>query len=1057
MPDQKRLAPMENHRSGVGAVTVGHFRTPFLHFSETFIYGLLDNFSRRVRSIVFTRDAVNQGLFPYPRVVDYSFPRFSAAWAVDNVARRIFGRHDVRLASEVKSRGVQVMHAHFGEEGYWLLNVKKALNLPLVTTFYGYDLSELLMQDIWRRRYKELFQTGDLFLVEGGHMKRTLVQAGCPEEKVRIQRIAINLEKIPFRERETADGKTVFLFCGRFIEKKGLIHALRACDRLVRKGAINFELRVIGDGPLREELESFVKSHGLEKYVVFLGRQPHSEFYRLLGEAHVYLAPSVTAANGDTEGGAPTTLLEAQASGMPVIASRHADIPEVMVDGKSGLLSDEADDAGLAENMHFMMTHPEAWPAFGRAGLDHMRAQHDIKRAILRLEDIYVELARGYGLETSGSIPPFVVAPMFFDEAVEPHAGTPAMEAPNRPVSAAFSGPMVCPACRTTLSVENERDFKCVSCGRAVGRIEEGTFVFGEPGKILGQDSLLKRLAHRLRFFKQQQVSGTLYKELANTELDNAYSLLSSFYKGGWRFFSDLSSDKTILSIESGVGSASFAAAPFVDRVFILHPCADVAKAITHQAFHQGYTNVQSISVNKADHLPFPDGFFDTVAIHGMARIMRESVRENLWADGGSFLKEVRRVVKPEGSIYLERRVSQPSRGFNPLNAVALASVRCALSDLGFRWKIFLGFSDQGPYLYKITDFSRVKAPLDKLKRFARMFLGVGRVGVMASGSEAGAKTAWLNRLANEILASPDDSLNLHFGSAGVYRVHNRKCVVRIPADGFAYARCVTNMNALKKLARLQLSFSTPCFLAHDELNGQPFFVESRLQAVDVPYMKLDSAQRGNYAAQAAAILAELHQKTREQLILDEDLFKRLFTEPLAKVRSYVDRETASRIEKTETFLRQEALNKPVSLVMVHGDFKVTNLLQDANRRLKGLFDWDMSSPLGLPGVDLIIYKGFDRCLETNRSYTRSIFEAGYEAANDPDIRSYRAALGLDDFWWNVQSLMALTHYFLHHSGEEKRHSAAWCLENISPFLRKACGRFIGDEAVAPERGIREQ
>ncbi len=1049
MPAQRLLAPTENPLSEPGVITVGHFRTPFLHFSETFIYGLLDNFSSGVRSIAFTRDPVNQGLFPYPRVVDYSFPRFSGKWAVDNAARRIFGRHDVGLEKAVRARGVQVMHAHFGEEGYCLLNVKKALNLPMVTTFYGYDLSELLMQDEWKRNYRDLFRDGDMFLVEGGHMKRTLVQAGCPAEKVRIQRIGINLDKIPFQERKATDGRTIFLFCGRFIEKKGLIYALRACDRLVRKGASNFELRVIGDGPLKDECEGFVKSNGLEKNVRFLGRQPHSEFYRLLSEAHVFMAPSVIAANGDSEGGAPTTLLEAQASGMPAVASRHADIPEVMVEGKSGLLSDERDDAGLADNMHYMMSHPEAWPAFGRAGREHMQAQHDVKKAVAHLEGVYAELARGYGKAPAAGRPYSAAPTMFFTVEPEPRAGTPSMEAPDRPVHASLSEPLVCPVCGGGLSVDGGRDLKCAGCNRAVARIEEGTFIFGDAGNDSGADSLLKLLARRLRSYKQQQVAGTLYKELSGAELDRACSLLSPFYEGGWRLYAILSKDKTVLSIETGVGGASFAAAPFAGRVFVVHPDAEIAKSIAHQSFHQGYANVQPAFVGKAGRLPFPDGFFDAAAIHGLARILDGSPREGFWADEGSFLREIRRVVKSDGLIYLQSGGSV--LGVDPKNALSLVSARRVLSVLGFRWKMLLGFSEHGPFLYKISDFSRVTSLLGRVKLFARTFLGAGRSGFVAAGSEEALNSTWMSRLVNDVLASPNIPLSLHFGSAGVYRVHSKNCVVRIPADGFAYARCVNNMNALRKLAGLNLTFKTPCLLSQDELDGQPFFVESRLRAADVPYLKLNPAQRRAYAAQAADILAELHLKTRERTALDEAAFIRLFAEPLAGVRSYVDRDTASVLDELENGLRQKTLGKPIDLVMVHGDFKITNLLQDREKRLRGLFDWDMSRPLGLPGVDLVIYKGFDASLEKGRPYTQAIYEAG-RAAEDPDVRRYREVMGVDDFWWNVQSLMALVHYFLHHSGEEKRHSAEWCLENISPFLRKAAGRITGDKTTGFEK-----
>ncbi len=110
----------------------------------------------------------------------------------------------------------------------------------------------------------------------------------------------------------------------------------------------DLELRIIGDGESRAEVEQYIAEHHLEPYTRLLGYQPHQVFHEQLEEAHLFIQPSVTSENGDSEGGAPTVLLEAQACGVPVLATYHADIPEVVRDGESALLAPERDPESLA-------------------------------------------------------------------------------------------------------------------------------------------------------------------------------------------------------------------------------------------------------------------------------------------------------------------------------------------------------------------------------------------------------------------------------------------------------------------------------------------------------------------------------------------------------------------------------------------------------------------------------------------------------------------------------------------------------------------------------------
>ncbi len=372
--------------------TIAHVCQTYLPITETFIYRYLTSFTR-VQPVVLAEKRENVDDFPLDGdIYDCSNAKFSLPWLINGIAKKLSGDDDFCRSRVLKKSGASLLHAHFGPVGYGLLCQKRQLGLPLVTTFYGYDMSRLPEEAVWRERYDELFRQGDLFLVEGSHMKKGLMAIGCPEEKIAIQHIAIDMKLFPFRERlPKKEDKVILFFCGRLTEKKGLVYALMALKEIVSSFP-NIVLRVVGDGDLRHELEAFIKEKNLGEYVEMLGFQSHEVVSQEMAQADIYIQPSVTAASGDTEGGAPTILLEAQAAGVPILATQHADIPEVVVDGDSGLLSPERDWQQFAANLVYLLEHQEKWKEFGKAGRSHVAAQYDIEKEVGKLENLYFQL-----------------------------------------------------------------------------------------------------------------------------------------------------------------------------------------------------------------------------------------------------------------------------------------------------------------------------------------------------------------------------------------------------------------------------------------------------------------------------------------------------------------------------------------------------------------------------------------------------------------------------------------------------------------------------------------
>jgi colanic acid/amylovoran biosynthesis glycosyltransferase len=298
----------------------------------------------------------------------------------------------------------RVLHSHFGFVGWRDLGVSRGLGIAHVVTFYGVDvLFYPTMDPRWRDRYREMFAEVDAVLCEGPYMGRSIVALGCPPEKMRVHHLGIDLSLIPFEPRSWRPGEPLrVLLSGSFREKKGFPYALEALARLRR--SVPLEITIIGDEhgeprTIREKQKILdtIERGELSGCTRLMGYQPYRTVMDEARRHHVFLSPSVTAADGDTEGGAPVSLIEMSASGMMIVSTTHCDIPGVILDGKTGLLAPERDVDTLVAHLEWIITHPERWLEMQRAGRAHMEAEYDAHRQGERLASIYRELAAAHG------------------------------------------------------------------------------------------------------------------------------------------------------------------------------------------------------------------------------------------------------------------------------------------------------------------------------------------------------------------------------------------------------------------------------------------------------------------------------------------------------------------------------------------------------------------------------------------------------------------------------------------------------------------------------------
>lgn len=326
--------------------------------SETFVSGLISLVAaQEPRLEVLTHRVCDQRPAPVPvTVLPRYHPRGTPAWLWSTAARRLLGVEifERALRRHMTRHRVAVAHAQFGQPGYFMWRALEAAGAPqprLIVNFYGYDATGLLVDaPEWRGRYRALFDSSGLaVVVEGPVMKSRLAALGCPEDKIHVIPLCLDLGAPALETRprvpRSASGP-VFGMVGRMVEKKGFAFALRHLAPVLREHP-DVRIVVVGDGPERAEIEALISELGIGRQVALAGMVPYAVLLEELRGWDALLVPSLTAVNGDSEGGAPTIVAEAQVIGTPVIASDHADIPFSLSD--HSYMFKEGDDRSLVD------------------------------------------------------------------------------------------------------------------------------------------------------------------------------------------------------------------------------------------------------------------------------------------------------------------------------------------------------------------------------------------------------------------------------------------------------------------------------------------------------------------------------------------------------------------------------------------------------------------------------------------------------------------------------------------------------------------------------------
>jgi colanic acid/amylovoran biosynthesis glycosyltransferase len=294
---------------------------------------------------------------------------------------------------ELRALNPALIHAHFGADGYRALPLSRKLKIPLIVSFHGSDATTTNIEHTrvpyGHRRYlanRHVLQRGaHRIIAVSDFIRKKLLLQGFRDEKIRVHYIGVDTNLFLPNDGQS---EAMVLFVGRLVERKGLGYLISAMAE-VQNQYPNVELVVIGDGPLRRDLEVQARE-SLRRYR-FLGTQAPVAVREWMGRASIFAAPSVKVASGEEEGFG-MVFAEAQAMGKPVVSFASGGIVEAVDHENTGFLAPERDWRTLAQYLARLVGDENLCRRFGLAGRERVLRLFDLDKQTRRLEEMYTEI-----------------------------------------------------------------------------------------------------------------------------------------------------------------------------------------------------------------------------------------------------------------------------------------------------------------------------------------------------------------------------------------------------------------------------------------------------------------------------------------------------------------------------------------------------------------------------------------------------------------------------------------------------------------------------------------
>jgi colanic acid/amylovoran biosynthesis glycosyltransferase len=316
-----------------------------------------------------------EGLF-YNSVLERNFYKL-------NPKRKTYSFAEHKLMQSLKNKNINCVLAEYGTTAAESLNVLKKLNIPLVVHFHGYDATMEDFVNKYKKKYIEVFEYAKAIIVVSNKMYKDVLALGCSESKMHLITYGPNNS---FFDIKASFNNSQFIAVGRFVDKKAPYLTIAAFKDVLNKHP-EAKLIMAGDGPLLNTCVNLAKAWKIDENVIFTGPVPPAEIIKYFESSLAFVQHSVIAGNGDSEG-APVAVFEASAAGLPIIASKHAGIPDIVIDRKTGLLFDELDIQAMAGLMIELLDNKAMAQQMGETGRQHIKENFPLSKHLSGIESL---------------------------------------------------------------------------------------------------------------------------------------------------------------------------------------------------------------------------------------------------------------------------------------------------------------------------------------------------------------------------------------------------------------------------------------------------------------------------------------------------------------------------------------------------------------------------------------------------------------------------------------------------------------------------------------------
>jgi len=301
-------------------------------------------------------------------------------------AQRMF--EAIWLAPQLRERGVRHVHAHFGgvaaRTAWWL---QELFGFSYSFTGHANDIfcaTELPVSN-------EMLVRGAKFVVTETDFARLWMEERYPYAVGRVFRVFNGIAMDGFPPREPAGAVPRIVSVGRYVEKKGFSDLIEAC-RFLRLRGVEFICEIIGGGPLESALRGQIAAAELGDCVQLVGPRSQAEVRRHLAAAHVFALACVPDQDGGSDN-LPTVIMEAMATGVPVVSTRIAGVPEMITDGVEGFLTEPRHPAAFADALERMLRDTAVAEHLGRQGRESALGKFSVEKTTRALKHLLVQHA----------------------------------------------------------------------------------------------------------------------------------------------------------------------------------------------------------------------------------------------------------------------------------------------------------------------------------------------------------------------------------------------------------------------------------------------------------------------------------------------------------------------------------------------------------------------------------------------------------------------------------------------------------------------------------------